>query len=366
MSFDQVRLNVISPEIRKYFATYLCGSFATLGKWMIGYDVGGIPLSQECIFFRRFSRQPKWNCQTASTFESSYYSQSRPRIDASYGPADFLQTGSSRLSISGPGSTVSSAKLVNISHMVGAATQKTVTVMGKNVNAKVALLKMHEIDSLYDKIRRRLLLLTKAAEGSTELDALREEVESIDLELQNTRTEQQDLELESRSLTDRIREQEKTLMSGELHNPKELEALQSSIDTMKSHRTDLENRSVDRLVMVDSLQVSMEEKQAALAKVEEEWTSRKTAFETEIDKRKKEYVYLKKAREHVAEILSTENLELYEHLRRRKNGVAVAQLEDEMCGACHTQVAIGILNNIRYSDELLSCPSCGRILLTQA
>ncbi len=250
--------------------------------------------------------------------------------------------------------------------MVGAATQKTVTVMGKNVNAKVALLKMHEIDSLYDKIRRRLLLLTKAAEGSTELDALREEVEAIDLDLQNTRTEQQDLELESRSLTDRIRESEKTLMSGELHNPKELEALQSSIDAMKSHRTDLENRSVDRLVMVDSLQVSLEEKQAALAKVEEEWTSRKTAFETEIDKRKKEYAYLKKAREHVAEILSTENLELYEHLRRRKNGVAVAQLEDEMCGACHTQVAIGILNNIRYSDELLSCPSCGRILLTQA
>ena len=250
-------------------------------------------------------------------------------------------------------------------HTVGGAPVKTVTALGIDVNAKAALLKMHEIDSLYGKVRSRLLLLTKAVESSTELDALREEVDSIDQNLQNTRTEQQDLELESRSQTDKIRESEKNLMSGELHNPKELEALQASIDAMKGHRTDLENKSVDRLVMVDSLQVTLEEKQATLVEVEEKWTNRKTAIETEIDKRKKEYVYLKRAREQVAEALSSENLELYEHLRRRKNGVAVAQLEDEMCGACHTQVAVGILNNIRYSDELLSCPSCGRILLTQ-
>ena len=250
-------------------------------------------------------------------------------------------------------------------HTVGGAPVKTVTALGIDVNAKAALLKMHEIDSLYGKVRSRLLLLTKAVESSTELDALRKEVDSIDQNLQNTRTEQQDLELESRSQTDKIRESEKNLMSGELHNPKELEALQASIDSMKGHRTDLENKSVDRLVMVDSLQVTLEEKQATLVEVEEKWTNRKTAIETEIDKRKKEYVYLKRAREQVAEALSSENLELYEHLRRRKNGVAVAQLEDEMCGACHTQVAVGILNNIRYSDELLSCPSCGRILLTQ-
>ena len=237
--------------------------------------------------------------------------------------------------------------------------------MGKNVNAKAALLKMHEIDSLYDKVRRRILLLNRAVEGSSELETLREEVDSINEELQGTRSEQQDLELESRSLTERIRESEASLMSGELQNPRELEALQSSIDAMKEHRTDLENRSVERLVMVDSLEATLENKQAHLVDFEQEWTNRKTAFETEIDQRKKEYIYLKKAREQVADILSEENLDMYEHLRRRKNGVAVALLEDEICGACHTQVAVGILNNIRYSDDLLSCPSCGRILLNE-
>ncbi len=234
-----------------------------------------------------------------------------------------------------------------------------------NVDAKVVLLRMHEIDSMYDKIRRRLLSLRKAVGGSTELTELREQVESIDAELNSARSEQQDMELESRSLTDRIRESEKNLMSGELSNPRELEAMQTSIDSMKSLRTELEDKSVDRLVLADSLQGKLKEQQEALAELEQKWAEHKTALETETDQRKKEYVYLRKAREKVSEQLSPDNLEQYEHLRRRKNGVAVARLEEENCGACHTQVAIGILNNVRYSDELLNCPSCGRILLTE-
>ncbi len=233
------------------------------------------------------------------------------------------------------------------------------------MDAKVALLRMHEIDSMYDKIRRRLLSLRKAVGGSAKLNELREQVESIDAELNSARSEQQDMELESRSLTERIRESEKNLMSGELSNPRELEALQTSIDSMKSLRTELEDKSVERLVMADSLQGTLKEKQEALAELEQRWAVHKTALETETDQRKKEYVYLRKARVKVSELLSPDNLELYEHLRRRKNGVAVARLEEENCGACHTQVAIGILNNVRYSDELLNCPSCGRILLTE-
>lgn len=233
------------------------------------------------------------------------------------------------------------------------------------MNAKAALLKMHEIDTLYDRIRSRIVVLRRAVDGTDELFAIRKRVESISQELNVARSEQQDMELESRSLTDRIRESEQNLMSGEMRNPKELEAMQQNIDSMKNHRTDLENRSVDRLLAVDSLQGTLQEKESTLAELEKKWAENRTAIETEMDQRKKEYIYLKKARRFVSETLTSDNLELYEHLRRRKNGVAVAQLEGEVCGACHTEVAIGILNNVRYKDELLNCPSCGRILLTE-
>ena len=57
-------------------------------------------------------------------------------------------------------------------------------------------------------------------------------------------------------------------MSGELSNPRELEALQTSIDSMKSLRTELEDKSVERLVLADSLQGKLKEKQEALAELE--------------------------------------------------------------------------------------------------
>lgn len=245
-----------------------------------------------------------------------------------------------------------------------AASGYIILAMGTDVDAKATLQKMHEIDALFDKVRKRLILLKREAVGSDELLTLRDQVESIHKDLSVARTEQQDMELESRSLTDRIRESEHNLMSGALGNPRELEALQASIDSMKVHRTDLENSSVDRLVKVDSLEGSLAEKQTSLDEMERQWAQRMSAIDKEMDQRKKEYVYLRRAREQVSNLLTAEHLELYDHLRRRKNGVAVAQLEDEVCGACHTQVAIGILDSVRYSDELLNCPSCGRILLT--
>lgn len=243
--------------------------------------------------------------------------------------------------------------------------QYSTDILGKRVNTKTALLKMQEIDSMYDKVRRRLLTLQKATQDSDELASSREQVDSLQQELHTVQAEQKDMEMESRSLTEKIRTSEKELMSGKVRNPKELTAMEANIIEMKSRRTTLEDRSVDHLVLSDNLQDSLAEKRAVLAKLEQAWTERMTALETEVVQRKKEYLYLKKAREQVAGMLSSDNLELYEYLRKRKNGVAIARLEDEMCGSCHTQVATGILNKVRYRDELLFCPSCGRILLTE-
>lgn len=216
---------------------------------------------------------------------------------------------------------------------------------------------------MFEKVRRRLIALQNAVEGSSELASARAKAEEIEQKLSSAQAGQKDTELESRALTEKIRDSEKTLMSGDVRNPKELEALQSSIESMKSHRTTLEERSVEFLVQVDNFQSSLESIQSNLKELEESWAEKQSAIETEITQRKKEYIYLKKAREQVAEMLPTDNLEMYEHLRRRKNGVAVAKLEGEICGACHTQVATGILDSIRYGDDLLSCPSCGRIIL---
>ena len=50
-----------------------------------------------------------------------------------------------------------------------------------------------------------------------------------------------------------------------------------------------------------------------------------------------------------------------EYLRKRKGGVAVAQVEDGNCGACHVSLPTGTLSAL-HGEARVYCPSCGRIL----
>ncbi len=56
------------------------------------------------------------------------------------------------------------------------------------------------------------------------------------------------------------------------------------------------------------------------------------------------------------------DLQAYERLRRTKGGVAVAAVQNGICGGCRVGVPAQILRTARASTELTPCPSCGRIL----
>ena len=52
----------------------------------------------------------------------------------------------------------------------------------------------------------------------------------------------------------------------------------------------------------------------------------------------------------------------YEELRKRKNGLAVAIVENNSCSACGTQLTPSERQEIHRSAKLFLCPVCGRIL----
>lgn len=232
------------------------------------------------------------------------------------------------------------------------------------MDTKAMLLRLQEIDTTQEKVRRRILALQKFSEGSTGLNRARSVVDDSQNELQRWRSEQVEAELEAQSLQDRIRESESKLMSGDVQNPRELEALQNNVDSMRRHKENLEERSVEALMKIEELSPGHSEKEVKLAEIEEEWKTKKETVEEELQQRKREYAYLKKLREETASRLSKDEYGQYEHLRKRKNGVAVSKLEEDICSACHTQVATGVIGTVRNRDELTLCPACGRILVT--
>lgn len=56
----------------------------------------------------------------------------------------------------------------------------------------------------------------------------------------------------------------------------------------------------------------------------------------------------------------------YERLTENLGGVAVTRVEGESCGGCHAQLPPQLVVEVRQNDRLITCQSCGRILIHYA
>jgi hypothetical protein len=52
----------------------------------------------------------------------------------------------------------------------------------------------------------------------------------------------------------------------------------------------------------------------------------------------------------------------YERIRKKRNGVAVAEAADGLCLACHLSLRPQFFQDVRRNEQVLYCESCGRIL----
>ena len=110
------------------------------------------------------------------------------------------------------------------------------------------LYELQKIDGTTQKVRRRLAQLKTLLVESDDLKRARTQTETLQAEQQEWHSKQKNAELETQSLTDRIKEGEQRLMSGQVRNPKELESLQSSIEALQRQRGIIENASVEALL----------------------------------------------------------------------------------------------------------------------
>lgn len=230
------------------------------------------------------------------------------------------------------------------------------------MNGSAQLYDLQKIDAAWEKVRRRLLTIQKSMGETEAVKAARAQVQQTEGDLHRWHAQQSDAELESQSLAVRISSAEDSLMSGKVRNPKELEALQASAESLRRHRGAVEAKGVEALLKVEELNQQLKVQQAELTAAEREWQQGQSSLHEEDLKLKRTFLGLKKKREEVVNGLPAGLSDRYEDLRRRKAGVAVAVIEHGTCGACHVRVPSGIVSAARGSDDLVLCPSCGRIL----
>ena len=71
---------------------------------------------------------------------------------------------------------------------------------------------------------------------------------------------------------------------------------------------------------------------------------------------------LSSERQATVSTMESQILEMYDSLRQQKRGIAVAEVSDNSCMACGTNLTSSLLQNAHSVSNLAHCPSCGRIL----
>ncbi len=223
---------------------------------------------------------------------------------------------------------------------------------------------LQKVDLTWAKVRRRLMEIQKLLGESEELQKARAKVEKSEAQLKEYQAKQQDSELESRTLVQRIKDADDQLMSGAINNPKELEALQASAESLRRQLATAEDTAVTVMMSADDTRVRLEKERELVAELEEVWSSGQDSLKAEENKMRQHYLALKRKRESVAATLGDSLLEKYETMRRRRGGIAVAPVRGEECGACHVALPTGVISSMQSNrDELVICTSCGRYLV---
>jgi predicted nucleic acid-binding Zn-ribbon protein len=235
-------------------------------------------------------------------------------------------------------------------------------------DAQLRLLELAEIDAELTRLEHRRRGLPEHAELSRleQRDReLRDELAVLQAQEGDLRREQAKAEADVEQVRTRIDRDRARLDAGQVSSPRELENLQSEIESLHRRQSDLEEVVLD---VMERQETTDSRLQAAGAEREQVGTDAGVAIASRDAALAEIGEQAGKAADRRAAVLVDEPadlVDLYERLRVQHGGVGAAALRRGRCEGCHLSLNTVDLNAIRAAaaDEVLRCEECRRILV---
>ena len=227
------------------------------------------------------------------------------------------------------------------------------------------LYRLQTIDLETDERNRRLKEVKAVLEGNEELQRMWQALQKGEKMLSRQRTRLRDQELEMRSLAHKIASVEDRLYSGRIKNSKELGNLQDEVQYLKRRKGELEDQVLESMIEVEDSEASVTEQRERLVRLEEEWQETQARLSAEQNELMNRLSQLRAKRAKLQKTIEAGDLALYEDLRRRRYGQAVALLEGELCQACRVTLPTSKAQQARQGEVLTLCGNCERILYVE-
>ena len=206
------------------------------------------------------------------------------------------------------------------------------------------------------------------------LEAFPERLRSVDARIQQLRQtgeqrktrladnikERKKYELEIQSLQQKIsklKDQQFEVKSNEAYR-----ALTHEIEAAEKSVAQWEDRLLEKMIEAETLEKEIKggevEDKQTIAELERE----EQTLEAERDVRSQERADLRVHQDELRGQLTTDVLQLYDHLAKLRKGVALAEAREGICQECRVRILPQVYNAARANAQIIQCDSCARIL----
>jgi uncharacterized protein len=246
--------------------------------------------------------------------------------------------------------------------------QANVATVKASPEAQLRLLELADLDAELGRLEHRRRSLPEHAELS-QLEQrdreLRDEIATLEAREGDLRREQAKADADVEQVRSRVGRDRVRLDAGQVSSPRELENLQSEIESLLRRQSDLEDVELDVMERLEAAQGRLKEagaERAAIGTDAAGVTTRRDAALAEIDGQSQT---AGERRQAVVAAEPPDLIELYERLRSQHGGVGAAALRRGQCQGCHLSLNTVDLNAIRGAadDDVLRCEECRRILV---
>lgn len=222
---------------------------------------------------------------------------------------------------------------------------------------------LQEIDLALDRARARLADIEAELDESGELVEARQRAEESGQVVAALRSRQADLEWAVDEVRGKASEIEKKLYGGSVRNPKELEDLQADLLSLQGRTRKREDALLALLVELEEAEGQLREAESTYSGLEARRREAEQALGAEKGEIEPEVERLQASWAERSNGIDRAALNLYQLLRERRGGQAMAKAERGMCQGCRITLPMSVLQKARAGLGLVQCVSCERILL---
>jgi predicted nucleic acid-binding Zn-ribbon protein len=149
---------------------------------------------------------------------------------------------------------------------------------------------------------------------------------------------------------------------GAVKTNKEYQSMLKEIDELKIKSSQLEDRMLEHLDLIESCEKDLIEKNADLADVASEALQKEGEIQKNAEKQQVELTTMAHRRKEIWDTIEDKLKTVYDKVKRQGHGIAMAEIIDGVCQACRMNIPPQLYNELLRMDSVTMCPHCQRIM----